>query len=230
MPKYIDIAGDIRNKIHNETYKTGSQIPPEYVLCGEYDCNRETMKKALKILVDEGLIVRRRGAGTFVMNHASKEKITSLSVTKNFPDQKVTSDVVVFEVIRSDARVADKLGIDKGTFVYHIIRNRSLSDTPYCVSESYLPVAMFPDLRKDVLYGSLYNYCEKTLKLKVQSSNISITSPLATKNDAFLGLNEFDGLVQIESIAHMNDGRTFEYAIIRMHPFSFRYEDCVILA
>ncbi len=69
MVKYIDIADDIRSKIIEEKYTYGQKLPYEYVLCVTYDCNKETMKKALDILVKEGLIVRRRGAGTFVKDY-----------------------------------------------------------------------------------------------------------------------------------------------------------------
>ena len=74
MAKYKDIADDIREKIKNQEYTFGQKLPYEYVLCVAYHCNKETMKKALDILVKEGLIVRRRGAGTFVKDYdASSE-------------------------------------------------------------------------------------------------------------------------------------------------------------
>lgn len=66
MAKYKDIANNIRNKIMSHEYSYGQKLPYEYVLCMSYHCNKETMKKALDILVKEGLIIRRRGAGTFV--------------------------------------------------------------------------------------------------------------------------------------------------------------------
>ena len=69
MAKYRDIADDIRQKIKNQEYTFGQKLPYEYVLCMSYHCNKETMKKALDILVKEGLIIRRRGAGTFVKDY-----------------------------------------------------------------------------------------------------------------------------------------------------------------
>ena len=55
MVKYIDIADDIRSKIFDKKYTYGQKLPYEYVLCVAYHCNKETMKKALDILVKEGL-------------------------------------------------------------------------------------------------------------------------------------------------------------------------------
>ena len=60
VAKYKDIAEDIRSKIKNGEYTFGQKLPYEYVLCMSYHCNKETMKKALDILVKEGLIIYRR--------------------------------------------------------------------------------------------------------------------------------------------------------------------------
>ena len=58
MVKYIDIADDIRSKIFDKKYKYGQKLPYEYVLFFAYNCNKEKIKKALIILVNEGLILR----------------------------------------------------------------------------------------------------------------------------------------------------------------------------
>ena len=136
MAKYRDIADAIREKIKSGEYTSGQKLPYEYLLCVNYHCNKETMKKALEILVKEGLIIRRRGAGTF----------------------DVTSDIKVFEVIPSDKKIAEKLQIDEGDFVYHIIRNRSVDGKPYCVEITYIPLYRLVNLKADVLKDSLYKY------------------------------------------------------------------------
>ena len=51
MAKYRDIADTIREKIKSGEYTAGQKLPYEYLLCVNYHCNKETMKKALEILV-----------------------------------------------------------------------------------------------------------------------------------------------------------------------------------
>ena len=80
MAKYKDIADDIREKIKNQEYTFGQKLPYEYVLCMSYHCNKETMKKALDILVKEGLIIRRRGAGTFVKDTIVQSKMQQINL------------------------------------------------------------------------------------------------------------------------------------------------------
>ncbi|MFP9075400.1 GntR family transcriptional regulator, partial [Enterococcus faecalis] len=70
MKKYILISSDIRKKILEGVYQANQQIPFEKDLCVEYDASKMTVKKALDMLVSEGLIIKRRGSGTFVKDLA----------------------------------------------------------------------------------------------------------------------------------------------------------------
>ena len=161
MAKYRDIADAIREKIKSGEYTSGQKLPYEYLLCVNYHCNKETMKKALEILVKEGLIIRRRGAGTFVKElnvSENNETVRMRSLSMRFEGHDVTSDIKVFEVIPSDKKIAEKLQIDEGDFVYHIIRNRSVDGKPYCVEITYIPLYRLVNLKADVLKDSLYKY------------------------------------------------------------------------
>ena len=89
------------------------------------------MKKALDILVKEGLIVRRRGAGTFVKDYdassedATQLKQSGLGLTTKIRMEKLEFKKVklsMFSVIPSDEHISKKLQIEEGSFVYHIIR------------------------------------------------------------------------------------------------------------
>ena len=67
MNKYIEISNELRNHILKDNlYHPNDQIPCEKDLCIQYGASKMTIKKALDILVDEGLIYKKRGHGTFV--------------------------------------------------------------------------------------------------------------------------------------------------------------------
>ena len=80
MQKYTIIANDMRKKILEGVYKANDQLPFEKDLCTHYDTSKMTVKKALDILVSEGLIIKRRGAGTFVKD-LSVEDMKSLLIS-----------------------------------------------------------------------------------------------------------------------------------------------------
>lgn len=234
MAKYKDIANDIRQKIIDQEYTYGQKLPYEYVLCMSYHCNKETMKKALDILVKEGLIIRRRGAGTFVKDYAPTSDIRnhmfSRSLTAKYKGIKeVSSEVVAFEVIPTDEHLSKKLQIEVGDFVYHIIRVRYLDKKPYLLDITYMPLNVIPNLKLDHIKHSLYEYIEKNLKLKIQSHHISISASLSTPlEQEYLDLKEGEPYIQEEQISYLSNGAIFEYTLARHHFADFEFQTIVV--
>lgn len=71
-PLYLQLQQLIRDAISSEILTPGDAIPPERDLATEYDVARITVRKAIVGLVEEGLLTRRRGAGTFVTGRVEK--------------------------------------------------------------------------------------------------------------------------------------------------------------
>lgn len=236
MVKYIDIADDIRSKIFEKKYTYGQKLPYEYVLCVAYHCNKETMKKALDILVKEGLIVRRRGAGTFVKDYdASAEHITKAmqagqGLSKQLEGKaKLTSEIIEFEVVPSDEHISKKLQIEEGSFVYHIIRRRIVNDEPYCIEIIYMPISIIPNLKLEHLKNSIYKYIEKELKLKIQSTHKTIRGHLSTQlEQQYLDLKEYEPYFEIEQTAYLSSGVIFEYSFLRFHYNKFELQTVTV--
>lgn len=84
VPMYQQIAADIKNKIQIGEYKENSKIPTEFELEKIYGVSRITIRKALELLVDDDILVRKQRMGTFVMPN----KI-SWNLNSNFSFSKV---------------------------------------------------------------------------------------------------------------------------------------------
>ena len=84
--RYSMIYNDIKNDILNDVYKVGSLLPTEQVLSLKYDVNRSTLRKAMQMLADEGLIEKCPGKGTIVLSSVPvmlfKNTLNMLSVRK----------------------------------------------------------------------------------------------------------------------------------------------------
>lgn len=236
MVKYIDIADDIRQKIVEQKYTYGQKLPYEYVLCVAYHCNKETMKKALEILVKEGLIVRRRGAGTFVKDYdpsidpAKATNMAAQGLSKRYEGvAEVSSDVIAFEVIPSDEIISKKLQIEEGSFVYHIIRLRKIDDKPYSLEITYMPISVIPNLKLTHLQHSIYQYIEKDLKLKIQSCHKIVRGHLSSQlEQEYLGLKEYEPYFEIEQTAYLSSGVIFEYSFSRFHYNNFELQTVTV--
>ena len=120
MNKYEIIASDIKADILNGVYKPNERLPFEKEICNKYDVSKMTVKKALDLLVSEGLIVKRRGSGTFIKDITEKEihgiidKRQFSGLTNNNLGHKVTSKILEFKVIPAEREIANNLKIEEG--------------------------------------------------------------------------------------------------------------------
>ena len=234
MLKYIIIANTIREKIKNNEYVYGERLPYEHELCILYNCNKQTMKKSLAILVKEGFIVRRRGSGTYVKDSKTISPINYSSViyTRPFTNlyNNLKSKVLEFSVIQADDFIASKLQIQKNDFVYHIIRSRYIHEKPYSLEITYMPINVIPNLRIDHLQNSIYSYIENDLNLKIQSGHKKITSSISTPlEQKYLLLKKNEPYIQVEQIAYLSSGVIFEFSLSRHHYKDFEFHTIVLL-
>ena len=72
IPRYLQVAGELREAIMAGRYSDGRSFPTESDLCEVYDVSRFTVREALKRLQAEGLIARKRGSGTVVQPAAAR--------------------------------------------------------------------------------------------------------------------------------------------------------------
>ncbi|MGX7417371.1 GntR family transcriptional regulator [Carnobacterium gallinarum] len=220
MQKYIFISNDMRNRILEGVYKANQQIPFEKDLCVEYDASKMTVKKALDLLVSEGLIIKRRGSGTFVKD-LSVDEIERIAVANQFrgttalhPDKKVESQILEFSVIPAPELAKNKLNLIADTFVYDIYRARYIDGIPHVMEKMYMPIDLIPGLKKGNVEGSIYGYIEEDLGLKIQSAHRKVTVRKANADEIkYLELKEGDPVAVAEQIGYFDTGAAFEYSI-----------------
>ena len=73
LPAYIRIHDKIKADVDDGTWKIGQRLPSERDLCETFDVSRMTVRQAITLLVDEGILERKPGSGTFVASSRVKE-------------------------------------------------------------------------------------------------------------------------------------------------------------
>lgn len=224
MYKYEIIANDIRSKIEQNDYATNEQLPDEKTLADKYDCSRMTIKRAMDILVSEGLIIKSRGLGTFVRpkykaNEGNKRYSTSpntFGFTKNFETyENKKTEVKDFQVIEATDEVAARLHILPGDFVYSIIRVRYLDDISVILEELFMPIDTITGLNRTIVENSLYTYIEKELNIKIYNADKVIRATLATGMvKEYLNLKEGSPVIELEHVVYSQNNIPIEYAIL----------------
>ncbi|MEQ9763448.1 GntR family transcriptional regulator [Streptococcus sp. ZJ151] len=226
-PKYLQIATQIRQKVKDECYPVNASLPDGKTLAKEFNVSLMTLKHALDMLVAEGYLIRRRGAGTFVRDWKSVQRphIYTLNGASEDYGEKVETEVLAFDVIRSDAEIAEKLSIDEDDFIYKIIRLRHIDKQPSIMEYTYMPLDVIPDLKYEHVTSSIYRYINENLGRKVHSAFVKVTGvrPNALEQEK-MHLVETDYMMQIEQIVSLDNCKVFEYAVSHHLPEIFDFE------
>lgn len=222
MLKYEKIAADLRRDIIGGKYQPGEQLALEKEMCEQYKVSRITIKRAVDALVSQGLVVKRRGSGTFIKS-LKDEDVKELGMANQFSgfaatyhDRDVQTDVMKFEIVHPDESVAARLQITTEDFIYDIIRVRKLEGIPVVIEYTKMPIQLIPGIRKGILEDSIYTYIEGTLKLRIQSAHRTVKADMPTEAERkLLQIDEILPILEVEQVAFLDDGLPFEYSVSR---------------
>ena len=195
-----------------------------------------TVKKALDLLVSEGLIVKRRGSGTFIKDITEKEihgiidKKQFAGLTYNNIEHKVTSKVLEFAVINADEKISSMLKIEVGDFVYLINRVRYVDKEPLVMEKTYMPLSVIPGVKMKDVEGSIYNYIREELGFKIQSAQSTIRADKSSESDRkYLKLKSDEPIIEVERVAYLDNGKAFEYSFARHRYDKYEFKTITVI-
>jgi len=149
IPLYNQLKQVIKEDIRNNKYHIGEQLPTEMDLCKQYSVSRVTVRRAIKELVQEGILYRKQGKGTFV---SEKKMIRELISLGSFSDlaiqsgQEPSSQIVEYKVRKVDEKLSALFNSDMNSEVLELKRVLSIDGDPFIIEKSYYPVDKFPNL------------------------------------------------------------------------------------
>ncbi len=177
IPLYVQLGQIIKSQIMTGELLAGEQIPTEKELAETYRVSSITVRQAILDLVKEGLLLRRQGKGTFVMQGLTNVKnIMTLSmrgsINEVVPEGIASQKVKVLDFTRANCptRVAKALGLTEGTEVLRVRRTRSDNNVPVSYVKNYLPVEIGAKINKeDLLTHSMLDILRNKLRLPLQT-------------------------------------------------------------
>ncbi|MDA1477004.1 GntR family transcriptional regulator [Bacillus changyiensis] len=215
IPIYYQIETEIKKLVESANLKPGDLIPSEREFAETYGVSRMTVRQAVNNLVNEGILVRQRGKGTFIAKpkiEQTLEGLTSFSEDMKSRGMSPSTKMLGFQIMDCDQRMALKLKINEGTSVYEVKRIRLADGIPMAYEISYLPVGLLKGLTEEIMYASLYDYIENTLSLKIARATQTLEPSIAYKAESeSLDIDEGTPVLLIERYSYLEDGRPFEY-------------------
>lgn len=159
IPLYFQVAQHIEREIESARIPNGALFENEIQLAEQFGLSRPTMRRAMQHLVDKGLIVRRRGIGTRVVQPKVRRplELTSLYDDLSESGQSPTTTVLDLSHHEADETVAGQLDVPEGTEVLRVVRLRSAAANPIAKMTNFLPPSLGEFTREDLERTGLYD-------------------------------------------------------------------------
>jgi len=229
LPRYQQLRDDLAAQIAQQHWRPGDAIPTEAELAKTYNVAVGTVRKAVDVLVAEGLLERFQGRGTFVRRASFASSLfrffrfQSETGERRIPESRILKR----DVLDAPSAPAAGLQIETGTPVIRLTRLRLLDGAPLLAEEIWLPHDRFADLATldlsafgDLLYPLYEAHCGQI----IASAEETLTAEAVNATYArLLRIQTGDPVMVIERIARGYDRVPLEWRRSRGAAAHFRY-------
>ncbi|MGM0409607.1 MAG: GntR family transcriptional regulator [Bacillota bacterium] len=233
-PLYIRIKEYLENEIDKGTYKEGDKLPSENKLSDLLDVSRASLREALRVLEEEGKIIKHQGIGTFVNNTSPKfkkgiEKLNSVTETIEKGGYEAgTTHLNIKELNISESfqeKIYEESG-EKAEKILRIERVRTANEEPvvYCLDHLLLKY-LNKDYSKEYFSNSLFEVLNDYYNINVKKA---ITNIIAISSDNYiskmLNIKNNESLLLLEQYHYDNKNRMilFSQNYFRSDQFQFK--------
>lgn len=234
MPKakFETIYKDLKQKIESQEYPYQELLPSENQMVEIYSCSRNTIRRAIAELAEQGYVQSLQGKGVRIIYQPVDQADFTLGGIESFKEsavrnhKKTYTDVVQFTEITADERVSLKTGFSVGSELYYIQRVRYLEEKALILDINMFLKSVVPGLTREHAQNSIYEYIEQTLGMAIVTSKRKMTVERATEIDEkYLDLSDYNCLAVVTGQTFNADGIMFEYTQSRHRPDYFCFQD-----
>lgn len=210
QPLYQQLQRALREAIKRHALGPDDALPSERQLAADLGISRITVRKALDGLAEEGLLVRRQGAGNFVGHRIEKNfaKITSFSEDMRARGRVPSSRWVKKAEGQVTPEEAMRLALSPGAHVYRFHRLRFADDEPMSLEYCTIAATALPSI--DVVGDSLYEALEAAGTRPVRALQRLRALLLDDEKAQLLEAKAGDAGLLVERVGYLRDGRAIE--------------------
>ena len=230
--KYDQIYEALRERIEQQEYGFQQLLPSENTLVKEYDCSRNTVRRAIGRLAGEGYVQSLHGKGVRVIYQPGQPSEFMLSGIESLKEavarnrKEYSTKVVCFAELKVDERIHGRTTFPVGAEIYYIQRVRYIDGEALIMDHNYFLKDVAKGLTPEIAGQSIYEYMEQVLGENIVTTKRKVTVERATQIDEkYLKLGDYNCLAVVSSMTYNADGVMFEFTHSRHRPDKFAFYD-----
>ena len=214
IPAYIQIHDQIKAEIDQKIWKIGQRLPSERDLAEKFQVSRMTLRQAITLLVEEGVLERRVGSGTFVASTRVQEKMrgtTSFTEIMKSQGKIPSTQVISYKRTIPSLQEVDKLGIDKTDTIVRMERVRYADGVPVVYEVASIPEKFIKNFKKEEVTSHFFQTMEEH-GYRIGKSQQTIYARLAKEKIAhYLEIPKGHAILGLTQVSYLDNGSAFEY-------------------
>ncbi len=218
LPRYSQLKEIIRERIRRQEWLPGSALPSERAFVEQYGMSRMTVRQALSELVNEGIVYREQGKGTFVNQspyQAPSIRLSGFTELVEAQGQQASTQVLSAQMWPADETVATRLRIKHGQLVFRLHRLRFVNGKPLALERAHLSfIGCERLLEEDLEQHSLYRLLERKYGLPLLKAEQEIAvGVLGSEESHYLNVPIGSPAHFAQSLAYTERDQPIEYTV-----------------
>ncbi|HEL0645946.1 GntR family transcriptional regulator [Streptococcus equi] len=214
LPAYIKIHDAIKKDIEKEVWTIGSRLPSERDLAEHFEVSRMTLRQAITLLVEEGILERRVGSGTYVASHRVQERMrgtTSFTEIVNSQGRKPSSKLISYQRQLAGDTEINQLHLEESDYVIRMERIRYADKVPLVYEVASIPEKFIKNVKKTDITEHFFQTLTSN-GYEIGKSQQTIYAKIASERVAsYLEVAKGHAILALTQVSFFTDGRPFEY-------------------
>lgn len=230
VPLYFQISSRLERAIREGVIPAGARLENEIAIGERLGLSRPTVRRAIQELVDKGLLVRRRGIGTQVVQARVSRpvELTSLNEDLTRVGHHPTTRVLSLERVPADEDEATQLNVAVGTEITRIRRVRSADGTPMAILINLLPPEFADITAEDLEHRGLYEIMRsRGITIKIANQTIGARRTHEDEHE-LLDIAKGSPLLTMDRVAFDHGGRVVEAGHHCYRPDLYSFETTLV--
>lgn len=227
-PIYKQIIKAIKKNISAKEWKEGDRIPSEEEMVSKLQVSRGTVRKAISVLVEDGILEKIQGKGTYVakatISYPFAQELVSFAESMKQKKLNFTTKVLVCKKIKPTPFLQDQLNINEDSPVLYLQRIRTTDDVPAILSNNWVSLERCPNLEKvDYSSVTLFDAIEESMGEKISYGiRDFLANKITQEQSKIMRLRVDDPILQIKQKTFNSNDQPLEVSDIYMRTDQYR--------